>query len=87
MKKQPLRSLPLRRAQRATLNLLPLRTVLLTAKCDAPARAPLHDSDERLALQLIEKMKAARVMANPLAGLMIESPREVIREMAESHAG
>ncbi len=73
------------------LNLLPLRTVLLTAERAAPARVPIHDSNERLALQLIEKMKTAQAMPNPFAGLIVESPRpmirKAIREMAESHAG
>ena len=71
------------------LNLLPLRTVLLTAERDVPSRVPFRNLDERLAFQLIEKIKAAPAMPNPFEGLTVESPRPIphatIRDMAESH--
>ena len=69
------------------LDLLPLRTVLLAAEQCAPPRLLRRDSNERLASQLILKMKAGHELPNPFEGLTIESPQPMaVREMVESHA-
>ncbi|HQX14893.1 MAG TPA: hypothetical protein PLA27_00625 [Anaerolineales bacterium] len=87
---QRARSRTLRHAQGDALGLLRLRRVLLTAGRGAPSRIPSWNPDERLALQLIEKMKATPALATPFAGLAVESPqplsRAAVQEMAESHA-
>lgn len=76
--------------QLRTLDLLPLRKVLLTAGRGVPSRVPSWNADEQLAVELIEKMKSMPVLANPFAGLVVEPPQLLSRvgipEMAGSHA-
>lgn len=78
------------RKQTRTLNLFPLRRVLLAAGRGVPSRVPSWNPDEQLAVQLIEKMKSTSALANPFIGLAVESPRPfsraAIQETAESHA-
>ena len=73
-----------------TLNLLLLRMVLTTAEKDVPSQVPLRDSNEQLAFELIQKIKAEYQALNPFEGLAIEPPRPIfsgiVREMADSHA-
>ncbi|HMR99558.1 MAG TPA: hypothetical protein PKK96_12125 [Anaerolineales bacterium] len=76
--------------QLRTLDLFPLRKVLLAAGRGVPSRVPSWNADEQLAVELIEKMKSMPALANPFAGLAVESPRPrsraAIPEMAGSHA-
>ena len=72
------------------LNLLPLRIALIAAEKESPARPPcqLHDPNEQLALQLIERIKYPGQIS--FTGLRIESPEplfvERLPEMAGTHA-
>jgi hypothetical protein len=73
----------------STFDLLPLRMTLIAAESATPARPalPSRDTNELLALQLIEKIKHPEPMT--FSGLQIESPQplhsERFVEMAESH--
>lgn len=72
-----------------TLNLLPLQSALSAAERETPARPPCspRDTDELLALRLIEKIR--HPMPVSFKGVQIEPSqplRETILELASAHA-
>jgi len=60
-------------------SLLPLRTALIAAEREAPARPLRVDPDERLAVQLIEKMKTEYAKPLPFASWRNDSNSPAFR--------
>ncbi len=62
-------------------SLLPLRTALILAERESPARPDRVDSNERLAMQLIARMQARYKKASPFM-----TPGERFRRLVVKHA-